>query len=248
MTRTSILRSLAPLVGRARAASSAAAPPPPPMTSAAQRTVPSQSLGIADIIARKQAVSADFAELRRATEDLKLGVERTTLGEMLMKKPKHERGHWLWVDSSATVLSAVETMVKANVGAILVMHRTVLDANQDGQVSDEELATANACKAIAGIVTERDYLKKMILQGRDAGTSTVGSIMTSKNALRMADADMPVLDALQLMTEGRFRHLPVINQDKTMLGMASIGDVSKIILEEHRVEVHRLRDFVSGAY
>ena len=106
----------------------------------------------------------------QATEDLKLGVERTTLGEMLMKKPKHERGHWLWVDSSATVLSAVETMVKANVGAILVMHRTVLDANQDGQVSDEELATANACKAIAGIVTERDYLKKMILQGRDAGT------------------------------------------------------------------------------
>jgi len=205
-------------------------------------------MGMANVIARKQAVSAAFAELREETEALKLGVERATLGELLALKPMEERGHWLWVDSSATVLNAVESMVRANVGALLVMHRRVLDANQDGIVSDEELATANACKAIAGIVTERDYLKKMILQGRDASATTVGSIMTAKNSLRMAAVDTPVLEAMRMMTEGRFRHLPVVHPDKTMAGLVSIGDVTKLLLQEHREEVHRLRNFVSGAY
>lgn len=101
--------------------------------------------------------------------------------------------------------------------------------------------------AIAGIITERDYLRKIIVQGRSSKTTKVGDIMTEENKLITVTPQTKVLKAMSLMTDNRIRHIPVC-EDRKMKGMVSIGDVVRAVVQEHRQEVARLNDYIQGSY
>lgn len=156
------------------------------------------------------------------------GFESTTISDIMKSKGKSADGSWLWCTTEDTVYDAVKSMTQHNVGALVVVK------------PGEE-------KSIAGIITERDYLRKIIVQGRSSKSTKVGDIMTEENKLITVTPDTKVLRAMQLMTDNRIRHIPVID-DKGMIGMVSIGDVVRAVVSEHREELNRLNAFIQGGY
>ncbi|CAA6663693.1 unnamed protein product [Spirodela intermedia] len=119
-------------------------------------------------------------------------------------------------------------MTQNNVGALVVV--------KPGEV-----------KSLAGIITERDYLRKIIVQGRSSKSTKVGDIMTEENKLITVTPDTKVLQAMQLMTDKRIRHIPVVDGEG-MAGMVSIGDVVRAVVSEHREELSRLNAYIQGGY
>ncbi|XP_076886100.1 CBS domain-containing protein CBSX3, mitochondrial-like [Bidens hawaiensis] len=156
------------------------------------------------------------------------GFEKTIISDILKSKGKSADGSWLWCTTEDSVYDAVKSMTQHNVGALVVVK------------PGEE-------KSIAGIITERDYLRKIIVQGRSSKSTKVGDIMTEENKLITVTPDTKVLKAMQLMTDNRIRHIPVIGE-KGMLGMVSIGDVVRAVVSEHREELERLNAFIQGGY
>ncbi|KAI3450169.1 hypothetical protein Pfo_006834 [Paulownia fortunei] len=156
------------------------------------------------------------------------GFESTTISDVLTAKGKSADGSWLWCTTEDTVYDAVKSMTQHNVGALVVV--------KPGEQ-----------KSIAGIITERDYLRKIIVQGRSSKSTKVGDIMTEENKLITVTPDTKVLKAMQLMTDNRIRHIPVINEGG-MMGMVSIGDVVRAVVSEHRDELNRLNAFIQGGY
>ncbi|KAL9252201.1 CBS domain-containing protein [Drosera capensis] len=156
------------------------------------------------------------------------GFESTTIADVLKSKGKSADGSWLWCTTEDTVYDAVKSMTQHNVGALVVV--------KPGEQ-----------KSLAGIITERDYLRKIIVQGRSSKSTKVGDIMTEENKLITVMPGTRVLKAMQLMTDNRIRHIPVI-KDKEMIGMVSIGDVVRAVVVEHRHEVDRLNAYIQGGY
>ncbi|GER29294.1 CBS domain-containing protein [Striga asiatica] len=156
------------------------------------------------------------------------GFESTTISDVLKAKGKGADGSWLWCTTDDSVYEAVKSMTQHNVGALVVVK------------PGEE-------KSIAGIITERDYLRKIIVQGRSSKSTKVGDIMTEENKLITVTPDTKVLKAMQLMTDNRIRHIPIINEGE-MIGMVSIGDVVRAVVNEHRDELNRLNAFIQGGY
>ena len=128
----------------------------------------------------------------------------------------------LSIDASATVLDAVKTMVEGNVGALIV--------TEGGQ--------------LAGIVTERDYLRRVTLEGRDERTTPVREIMSAPFVYIGPDATID--ECMAIMTERRFRHLPVLDDERELVGIVSIGDVVKFQSQEQGVQIKFLTEFISG--
>ncbi|MCO5597527.1 hypothetical protein L7F22_051605 [Adiantum nelumboides] len=156
------------------------------------------------------------------------GFESTTIEDILKSKGEKADGSWLFCKTDDTVYDAVKSMTQHNVGALLVVKPSGKDS-------------------IAGIVTERDYLRKIIVQGRSSKTTKVGDIMTEENKLITVTPETRVLQAMKLMTDNRIRHIPVV-EGKKMKGMVSIGDVVRAVVQEHREEVRRLNTFIQGGY
>ncbi|KAM7255853.1 hypothetical protein ACFE04_011594 [Oxalis oulophora] len=156
------------------------------------------------------------------------GFESTKIADILKAKGKGADGSWLWCTMDDSVYEAVKSMTQHNVGALVVV-----------KSGDQ--------KSLAGIITERDYLRKIIIQGRSSKSTKVGDIMTEENKLITVTPDTKVLQAMQLMTENRIRHIPVV-ADKGMIGMVSIGDVVRAVVSEHREELNRLNAFIQGGY
>lgn len=125
------------------------------------------------------------------------------------------------IDADATVYQALELMAKENVGALLVK-----DHDQ-----------------VAGIITERDYARKVILEGRSSLQTDVRKIMTSK--VLYATPDMSVEEGLALMSDKRCRHLPVFDNDQ-LLGMVSIGDLVKAQVAEKDFMINQLAHYILG--
>ncbi|KAI3846840.1 hypothetical protein MKW92_030620 [Papaver armeniacum] len=100
--------------------------------------------------------------------------------------------------------------------------------------------------SIDGIITERDYLKKIIVQGRHSKQTKVGEIMTQENKLITVNSDTNIVEAMQLMTENHIRHVPVI--DAKIVGLISIVDVVRAVVAQQDEEVKRLNDFIKGGY
>jgi CBS domain-containing protein len=132
-----------------------------------------------------------------------------------------ERTEVLSVDAEASVLEAVERMVEANVGSLLV--------TDHGR--------------IAGIVTERDYLRRVALEGRTDRDTAVGEIMSSP--LIVVSPETSIDECTSLMTERRIRHLPVA-VDGNVVGMISIGDVVKFRSERQTFQLRYLNDYISA--
>jgi len=128
----------------------------------------------------------------------------------------------LRIDAAATVYDAIVKMVEGNVGALLVYEGDRL----------------------AGIVTERDYLRRVTLQGRDERTTPVRQIMSSE--LVFVGPDASVEECMAVMTERRIRHLPVLTENQDVVGIVSIGDVVKFQSREQSVQIRFLTEFISG--
>jgi len=126
----------------------------------------------------------------------------------------------LKIDADASVLEAVRQMVEANIGSLLVT---------DG---DE----------IAGIVTERDYLRRVTLEGRTED-SPVREIMTSP--LIVVTPETPIDECMALMTDRRIRHVPVV-EDGEVVGIVSIGDVVKFKSKQQSFEIRYLTDYITA--
>jgi CBS domain-containing protein len=120
-----------------------------------------------------------------------------------------------------SVLHAIEIMATRHVGALLVMDQG----------------------ALLGIISERDYARKVILKKRSSHDTPVRDIMTSPAIT--VDPDDTVHRCMQLMTEGRFRHLPVVRAGQVM-GMLSIGDLVKAVIEEQSQHIEQLERYISG--
>jgi CBS domain-containing protein len=133
-----------------------------------------------------------------------------------------DKGWELWVISpDATVYDAVALMAERGVGALPVLDGTRL----------------------VGIVTERDYARKVVLQDRSSRTTKVATIMT--RAVVCATLDQSVQECMALMTERRFRHLPVLDGGR-MVGMISVGDLVKAVLSEKQAEIDQLSSYIHG--
>lgn len=127
------------------------------------------------------------------------------------------------VDESATVYQAIEIMEARRVGSIIV--------TAEGKT--------------AGIFTERDYLRRIVLQGRTSRTTLVREAMTSN--LISVEPDSSVQDCMALMTEHRIRHLPVVS-DGQLVGVLSIGDLVKSLLADSQAKADHLENLISGNY
>lgn len=127
------------------------------------------------------------------------------------------------VEPGTTVFDAVRKMVEHNIGSILVA---------DGD-------------DIRGIFTERDYLRRIVLENRTSKTTRVDEVMTPK--LVCVDPDRSVEDCLAIITQERIRHLPVMEQGR-LVGIVSIGDLVKFLSKERAIEIRYLTDYISGKY
>jgi CBS domain-containing protein len=134
-----------------------------------------------------------------------------------------EKGNSIWsVSPDAIVYDALTLMAEKNLGAVLVM---------DGG-------------KIAGVFSERDYARKVVLKGKSSRETPVREIMT-KEVLYVRPSHS-IEDCMALMTEKRARHLPVMEGEQLM-GVISIGDVVKAIISEHQFVIKQLENYIAGS-
>ena len=142
-----------------------------------------------------------------------------------MKLVKHlldNKGrHIVSVAPDASVFDAIKMMAEKAVGSLVVME-------------DDELR---------GIITERDYARKVIVKGRSSETTTVAEIMTVE--VLTASSSESVNDCMEVMTEKKIRHLPVV-EDNRVIGMISIGDLVEAIIADQQEAIEQLEHYISG--
>jgi CBS domain-containing protein len=125
------------------------------------------------------------------------------------------------VAPSDSVLRAIELMATRHVGALLVMNQG----------------------SLLGIISERDYARKVILKNRSSHDTPVGDIMTT-NPVTVPPQET-VHRCMEIMTEGRFRHLPVVDSGR-VVGMLSIGDLVKAVIEDQSQKIEQLERYIAG--
>jgi CBS domain-containing protein len=143
----------------------------------------------------------------------------STIREVLERKG----GTVLTIDSAASVLDAIGVMSKANIGALVI--------SEDDQP--------------VGIFTERDYLRKIALEGRSSRDTRVAEVMSAP--LITVAPGAATSSAMETMTERRCRHLVVVDADD-MVGIVSLGDLVKHMLVEKEAEVEQLSSYIAGSY
>jgi len=126
-------------------------------------------------------------------------------------------------NSRASVLEAISLMSQANIGALVV---------QDGD---------QPC----GIFTERDYLRKIALKGRSSSTTPLADVMSAPLITVTSSETLDV--AMEIMTTCRCRHL-IVTEGEEMVGIISLGDLVKYMLEEKEAEVEHLAQYIAGSY
>lgn len=139
-----------------------------------------------------------------------------------VKQLLESKGHDVWgVSPDTSVLEAIKEMADKQVGALLV-----LDHGKP-----------------VGIVSERDYARKVILQGRSSQETPVKEIMTTR--VVCARPGLNVEECMAIMTDRRIRHLPVMDGDQ-VLGMISIGDLVKAIIADQQFIINQLERYIAG--
>ena len=127
------------------------------------------------------------------------------------------------ISPKATVYEALEKMSEKEIGAMVVMEN----------------------KKVVGILSERDYARKIILQGKSSKNTLVQEVMSTN--LFSVTPDTRVEDAMVLMTGKHVRHLPVFEKNK-FIGIISIGDVVKLVISQKDFLINQLSDYIAGKY
>ena len=132
------------------------------------------------------------------------------------------KGQDVWsIIPDATVYEALTLMGDKNVGALVVL---------DGET-------------VVGIISERDYARKVILHGRSSKEIPVSDIMTT--SVYYVRPEQNIQECMELMTDKHVRHLPAMENDR-LIGVISIGDVVKAIIAEHESTIKHLEDYITG--
>ncbi len=120
---------------------------------------------------------------------------------------------------------------------------TVYEALQCMQTNDIGGVLVTEGEHLRGIFTERDYARKVTLQGKSSKDITIAEVMTA-NVLTISPTQT-IDDVLEMMTENRIRHLPVVEKGK-MIGVITIGDAVKAVIAEQRATIEHLESYISG--
>jgi CBS domain-containing protein len=146
-------------------------------------------------------------------------LQTTTIRSLLDIKGKDV----YWLSPEESVYQAIELMATKSVGALLVL--------QDGK--------------LVGILSERDYARKVILKGRHSKETRIKEIMTSP--VTYISPVCTIDEAMAIMTKQRIRHLPVVEEER-VIGIVSIGDVVKHIIDEQAATIGHLHAYITGQY
>lgn len=142
----------------------------------------------------------------------------TTVNQVLQNKSSNEVAT---IGSHETVLAAISLMANKGIGAVVVV--------DEGKV--------------VGIISERDYTRKIALLERRSGDTTVAEIMTAK--VITVSGNYTVEQCLELMTDKHLRHLPVVENGQ-LNGLVSIGDLVKAAMEDQKLLIQQLQQYISG--
>ena len=142
----------------------------------------------------------------------------TAVAQVLKSKPDQTI---YTITPAASVFDAVKLMAEKNVGALIVI---------EGE-------------KIVGLITERDYARKIVLMARSSKETPVGDIMTSQ--VMYVRPDQTSEECMALMTENRLRHLPVMDKGK-LAGVVSIGDLVKDVISEQKFIIQQLEHYIAG--
>jgi CBS domain-containing protein len=135
-----------------------------------------------------------------------------------------QKGSRVWtIPPEATVFEAIQLMAARNIGALVVMSGDKLE----------------------GIFTERDYTRKVALQGKSSKDTLVSELLSHQ--VHVATPQSTVEDCMRIMTDNRVRHLPVLNGEM-LVGVVSIGDLVNWIITAQTMEIHQLHSYISGQY
>ncbi len=126
------------------------------------------------------------------------------------------------ISPEQSVLRALEIMAEYDVGALLVL---------DG-------------RKLVGVFSERDYARKVILQGKASRNTKVSEVMTGR--VYYASLDTSFEECMALMTEKRFRHLPILDTERNVVGIISIGDVVKELLTQQQFIIGQMEKYITG--
>ena len=141
----------------------------------------------------------------------------------IVKDILQAKGHEVWsISPDRSVYDALTLMAEKNVGALVVMERD----------------------RVIGIISERDYARNVILKGKSSKELAVQEIMTSRVVCVRPEQTME--ECMELMTDKHIRHLPVLDDEKRLVGLISIGDVVKAIIVEKEFIIGRLEDYITG--
>ncbi len=133
-----------------------------------------------------------------------------------------DKGGKVWsITPDSSVFQALELMAEKNIGALLVIEKG----------------------AIRGIISERDYARKVILKGKMSRTTRVTDIMTT--SVLIVSPEQSVEECMALMTDKHVRHLPVLEKG-ALIGMISIGDVVKAVIADKNVTIEQLVSYITG--
>jgi len=141
-----------------------------------------------------------------------------------VKELLREKGSQVYtIAPQSTVYEALELMAAKNIGSLVVL--------EHGNV--------------AGVFTERDYARKVILKGRSSKTTTVAELMVTD--VLYVSPDDTIENCMALMTDKRLRHLPVMENGK-LAGVVSIGDIVKVIISEREFTIRELERYITGGH
>ena len=141
-----------------------------------------------------------------------------------VKELLRQKGSQVWtIAPKATVYEALELMAAKNIGSLVVIEQ----------------------ERVAGVFTERDYARKVVLEGRSSKSTTVGELMTTD--VLYVSPDDTIESCMALMTDKHLRHLPVMESGK-LAGVVSIGDIVKVVISEREFTIRELEHYITGGH